>query len=83
MSSQQVTAYLREDVLWGFTVAFLKDGASATDIRVAFDEQITLKHEWVGRGQGALSNVVFLSRVISLIFFQLLRRRSFFSLLFV
>lgn len=36
----------------GFTVSFMKDGESATDIRVAFDDEIAYKHEWVGRGPG-------------------------------
>lgn len=48
--------FYREGMLWGFTVSFLKDGASANDVRVAFDEEITLKHEWVGRGPGAVSS---------------------------
>ncbi|KAL4443508.1 hypothetical protein ABPG75_011245 [Micractinium tetrahymenae] len=46
----KVTAFKREDQLWGFTVSFLKDGESAADVRVAFDEEVTLKHDWVGRG---------------------------------
>lgn len=46
----KVTPFKREDQLWGFTVSFLKDGESAADVRVAFDEEITLKHDWVGRG---------------------------------
>ena len=50
----QVTPVRREGMLWGFTVSFLKDGVSATDVRVAFDEETTLKYEWVGRGAGAL-----------------------------
>jgi hypothetical protein len=41
-------------MLWGFTVSFLKDGASATDVRVAFDDEVTQKHEWIGRGAGLL-----------------------------
>jgi hypothetical protein len=41
-------------MLWGFTISFLKDGESSTDVRVAFDEEMTLKHEWVGRGAGLL-----------------------------
>lgn len=50
----QVTPFMRGEELWGFTVQFLKDGVSATDVRVAFDEETTLKHEWVGRGAGLL-----------------------------
>ena len=50
----QVTPYMFEDQLWGFTVSFLRDGASATDVRVAFDEEIITKHEWIGRGAGLL-----------------------------
>ena len=46
----QVTPYIREGLMWGFTISFLKDGVTATDIRVAFDDEVTLKHEWVGRG---------------------------------
>lgn len=53
-SLPQVTPFKREDQLWGFTVSFLKDGESAADVRVAFDEEITLKHDWVGRGAGLL-----------------------------
>lgn len=50
----QVTTVRRDGELWGFTVSFLKDGESAADVRVAFDEEVTLKHEWVGRGAGLL-----------------------------
>lgn len=46
----KVTPFRRDGELWGFTVSFLKDGVSATDVRVAFDEERTLKYEWVGRG---------------------------------
>jgi hypothetical protein len=47
----QVSQYFNADgALWGFTVSFLKDGVSATDVRVAFDEEMVLNHEWVGRG---------------------------------
>ncbi|PSC72447.1 hypothetical protein C2E20_4214 isoform B [Micractinium conductrix] len=46
----KVTTVRRDGELWGFTVSFLKDGESAADVRVAFDEEVTLKHEWVGRG---------------------------------
>lgn len=46
----QITPYSRDGNIWGFTVSFLKDGISITDVRVAFDEEITTKHEWVGRG---------------------------------
>lgn len=49
-----MTPYLRGDVTWGFTVSFLKDGVSASDVRVAFDEETTMKHEWVGKGVGLL-----------------------------
>lgn len=45
---------MREGLLWGFTVSFLKDGQTATDVRVAFDEEVVMKHEWVGRGAGML-----------------------------
>ena len=51
----QVTSFSKEGFgLWGFTVSFLKDGVSAADVRVAFDEESTYKHEWVGRGAGLL-----------------------------
>jgi hypothetical protein len=51
----KVTAFKNDDeVLMGFTVSFMKDGESATDVRVAFDNDTTLKHEWVGRGAGLL-----------------------------
>lgn len=56
LSMLQVTPYSREGLMWGFTVSFLKDGVSATDIRVAFDDEVTLKHEWVGRGVGKQHN---------------------------
>ncbi|KAG7672870.1 hypothetical protein Ndes2526B_g08600 [Nannochloris sp. 'desiccata'] len=46
----KVTPYKKDGTFWGFTVSFLKDGASATDIRVAFDDEVTQKHEWIGRG---------------------------------
>ena len=55
-SRLKVAPYYREGLLWGFTVSFLKDGASANDVRVAFDEEVTLKHEWVGRGAGAFTD---------------------------
>ena len=50
----QVTPFYREGLLWGFTVSFLKDGVSVNEVRVAFDEEPTMKHEWIGRGAGAL-----------------------------
>ena len=50
----QVSVFKRGDDLWGFTVSFLKDGVSAADVRVAFDEETTQKHDWVGRGAGLL-----------------------------
>jgi hypothetical protein len=50
----QVAPFYRDGLLWGFTVSFLKDGVSANDVRVAFDDEVVLKHEWVGRGAGAL-----------------------------
>ncbi|PRW56880.1 hypothetical protein C2E21_4544 isoform A [Chlorella sorokiniana] len=46
----KVSAFYNDGQLWGFTVSFLKDGESAADVRVAFDDEITMKHEWVGRG---------------------------------
>lgn len=46
----KVSAFKRDDVLFGFTVSFLKDGETDTDVRVAFDDEPTTKHEWVGRG---------------------------------
>ncbi|GAB4817797.1 hypothetical protein N2152v2_004843 [Parachlorella kessleri] len=46
----KVVPFYREGLLWGFDVSFLKDGVSANDVRVAFDDQIALKHEWVGKG---------------------------------
>ena len=42
--------YSHKDALWGFTVSFLKDGVSGSDVRVAFDEEYAIKHEWVGVG---------------------------------
>ena len=51
----QVTSFSKEGHgLWGFTVSFLKDGVSAADVRVSFDEEVTHKHEWVGRAAGLL-----------------------------
>lgn len=46
----QVVPYSHKDALWGFTVSFLKDGVSGSDVRVAFDEEYAIKHEWVGVG---------------------------------
>ena len=46
----RVTAYNVEDSLMGFTVSFMKDGEAETEIRVAFDDDVIFKHEWVGRG---------------------------------
>lgn len=51
---------------WGFTVSFLKDGVSAADIRVAFDEEVTTKHEWVGRGAGAPRQLCYVRSLCSL-----------------
>lgn len=60
----QVTPYKQNDALFGFTVSFLKDGETATDVRVAFDDEITLKHEWVGRGAGLLPSEMIYFRVL-------------------
>ena len=38
-----------EQILWGFKVGMLKDGAKLTDIGVQFDALEVDKHEWVGR----------------------------------
>lgn len=47
----KVDAYRTEEgLLWGFTVSFLRDGLPAAELRIAFDEEDTIKHEWVGRG---------------------------------
>ena len=47
----RITPVYREpDELWGFNAAIIKDGRSATDISVGFDEESTTKYEWVGRG---------------------------------
>ncbi|KAL4858559.1 hypothetical protein ACK3TF_001514 [Chlorella vulgaris] len=50
----KVTVYKRDDSIWGFTVSFLKDGVSATDVRVAFDEETVQKHDWIGRGSDGM-----------------------------
>lgn len=46
----RVTAYSVNGSLMGFTVSFMKDGEAETEVRVAFDDDVALKHEWVGRG---------------------------------
>lgn len=46
----KVTAYNVNGSLMGFTVSFMKDGESDTEVRVAFDDDVATKHEWVGRG---------------------------------
>lgn len=59
-----MTPFKRNDEIWGFTVSFLKDGTPAADIRVAFDEEITQKHDWIGRGAGLLPRECSLARSV-------------------
>lgn len=40
-----------KDTLWGFDLELLKEGVKKADIGVNFDDEIALKHEWVGKDQ--------------------------------
>lgn len=46
----KVVPYFQKEQLMGFTVTFMTSGEDAVDVRVAFDEELAVKHEWVGRG---------------------------------
>lgn len=64
----KVTAFNNDDgVLMGFTVSFMKDGESATDVRVAFDNERTMKHEWVGRGAGLLPSEMIIYTLVVIV----------------
>ena len=63
----KVTPYYKdgENRLWGMSIAFVKDGVTATTLGVKFDEEEVVRHEWVGRGsdgfptlEGNLEDVV-------------------------
>lgn len=41
----------KDGVLWGFVVGMFKDGVRQCDIGVGFDNEVSMKHEWVGRGE--------------------------------
>ena len=43
-----------EKTLWGYTVGIVKEGVKQTDIGIQFDNEITRKHEWVGRGEDGM-----------------------------
>lgn len=40
-----------KETLWGFDLELLKEGVKKADLGVNFDDEITLKHEWVGKDQ--------------------------------
>lgn len=46
----KVQAKRREGIPWGFTTSIMRDGATLTDISVSFDEEVTQKYDWVGKG---------------------------------
>lgn len=63
----KVTPYYKDGAnrLWGMSIAFVKDGVTATTLGVKFDEEEVERHEWVGRGadgfptlEGNLEDVV-------------------------
>lgn len=41
-------------MLWGFTVGIFKEGVKQTEIGIEFDDIVTTKHEWVGRGDDGM-----------------------------
>jgi len=47
----KTSAYTNQDgLLWGLTFSILRDGALATELGIRYDDEVVLKHEWVGRG---------------------------------
>ena len=44
----------QDGILWGFKVGIFKEGTKLTDLAVLFDNQIVVKHEWVGRGEDGM-----------------------------
>ena len=46
----KVTPHYVDEQLMGFTVMFMNGGEEPVEVRVAFDAELTTKHEWVGRG---------------------------------
>lgn len=48
----KVTPYYKDgkNQLWGMSIAFVKDGVTATTIGVKYDNEEVIRHEWVGRG---------------------------------
>ena len=45
----QIQPVRREGIPWGFTTSIMRDGVTLTDISVSFDEEVTLKYDWVGK----------------------------------
>lgn len=45
----QVVPVKREGIPWGFTTSIMRDGVTLTDISVSFDEEVAIKHDWVGK----------------------------------
>ena len=45
-----VEPFYHLDCLWGYKVGIYKDGVKQTDLSVNFDEAMTTKSEWIGRG---------------------------------
>lgn len=40
-----------EESLWGFDIEIIKEGVKKADLGINFDNEIVLKHEWVGRDE--------------------------------
>jgi hypothetical protein len=38
-----------KETLWGFDLEVLKEGVKKADLGINFDNEVALKHEWVGR----------------------------------
>lgn len=49
-----VEPFYENDTLWGYKVSIVKEGIKQTDIKITFDQEPVLKHEWVDRGEDGM-----------------------------
>ncbi|KAL6781231.1 hypothetical protein ACKKBG_A10310 [Auxenochlorella protothecoides x Auxenochlorella symbiontica] len=46
----KITPLMEDEQVRNFTISLLNSGVSVADILIAFDEDVAVKHEWIGMG---------------------------------
>eukprot|EP00878_Enallax_costatus_P032260 GHUV01035409.1.p1 GENE.GHUV01035409.1~~GHUV01035409.1.p1 ORF type:complete len:184 (-),score=33.34 GHUV01035409.1:138-689(-) len=41
----------RDGILWGFDVEIIKEGVKQADLSIGFDNEVTIKSEWIGQNE--------------------------------